>query len=175
MFTVDAQNSAGWSKNATISGKTLTVRPSTMNKIQATHITPTSFQVNFQHPSSNGGLAIDNYAVEVKRGNDVILSDSSILPNKVSISISSLTRFTEYTVRVKAKHAQHEGFWSEPQLVKTLSDLPGAVKSVVSQPSLPLGQSIQVNWEQPLSNGAQIDNYEIVTYDASGKLLNKAN
>jgi hypothetical protein len=118
-----------------------------MDALGIISIQGTRFHVTFEPPSSSGGLPIENFVLEVKRGNSVVLLDETIPPNSLSTTVTGLLGYTEYSVRMAARQALYTGHYNEATIVRTLPDKPGIVGSL-SATADALGQSIQLNWEQ---------------------------
>jgi Fibronectin type III domain len=122
-----------------------------------------SVKLTWKQPASNGGAAIDKYAVQ--RYNPAKSAWENIaFPTGLSYTKSPLTNGTKYSFRILAHNSAG---WSAPSI--GVSAIPGTMPSAPTSPvATPGNASVKLTWKQPASNGATVDKYEVQRYMPGG-------
>jgi predicted phage tail protein len=154
-YRVRAHNVVGWSLPST----TVTAVPRTVPSApQSPAAAPgnTSVQVTWTKPASNGGAAIDTYAVQRLDGTWSTVAQVSA--TTFASTVSGLTNGTSYSFRVRAHNVAG---WGAPSA--TVSAVPRTVPSAPRSPAVTTGDgSATVSWLAPSSSGGSaIDEYQV--------------
>lgn len=113
-------------------------------------------------PASNGGAAIDKYAVQ--RATSAAGPFTNVgTPTSPSFTNSGLTNGTKYYFRVVAHNSAG---WSAPSTVVSATPMtwPSAPQSLVATP---VKYGIKLTWQAPASNGGSpVTEYRVIVYSA---------
>jgi titin len=156
-FRVRAHNAAGWGPASTVVSAVPRTVPSSPD-LQT--VTPGNGQVTlaWAAPVSNGGAAIDKYAVQ--RATGVAGPWTNVgYPTTLDGTATGLTNGTKYLFRILAHNAAG---WSPTSAVHaaTPRTLPGAPQSLTAQISY---TNVGLHWVAPSSDGGSpIDSYRIL-------------
>ncbi len=101
-----------------------------MIDIGQSDIQATSLTVKWTAPADDGGSPITAYQVVILEGGTEIKNENVTDPGVTSLSVGSLERDTEYSVKVFARNAVFEGPAGEKQ-VKTKYEGKAAMYSIV--------------------------------------------
>ena len=121
-YCSEAYNHAGWSDpNNWGSVTTLDAVPDDPAAPVISTISETSAYVSWAAPALNGAT-LDNYLVRVCTGNDpnAYVKTYTLPPGVTGVSVSGLTKGTDYTVFVKALATPTDSGWSQPGTFRTL-------------------------------------------------------
>ena len=155
-FRIVAHNAAGWSPVSTVVSAVPRTMPSAPRSPVATSGIA-SVKLTWLAPSSNGGAAIDKYAVQ--RSTSAAGPWTNIAyPAVPGYTATSLVNGTKYYFRIVAHNAAG---WSPVSTV--VSAVPRTMPTAPRSPVATSGiASVKLTWLAPLSNGgAAIDKYAV--------------
>ena len=148
-----AKNARGWGAwSPSVSGTPGAPTPPEINTLPKN----ASLDLSWAAPSDNGS-AVSGYDVQYRNASSGGWSSWPHAGTTRSATITGLTNNTEYEVRVRARNAVGNGPWSTVKAtpIPEKPDAPAAPTLTSS------GTTMTVSWTAPLSNGADISDYDI--------------
>ncbi len=153
-FRVRAHNTAGSGPYSTVVSAVPRTVPTAPRSPVATPGNAT-VKLTWARPSSNGGAAINKYAVQ--RYVPGTGWKSIAFPTKLSYVATSLVNGTKYSFRVRAHNAAG---WSPASTV--VSAVPRTVPNAPPPPTVtPADGSVTLTWQSPSGNGAAVGYYQV--------------
>ncbi|KAL9964823.1 hypothetical protein ACROYT_G028513 [Oculina patagonica] len=123
-------------------------------------IQATSLTVKWTAPTDDGRSPITAYRVVILKGSTEIKNENVTDPSTTSLSVGSLERDTNYTVKVFARNAVFEGPAGE-KAVKTKYEGVPAAATIEDLPSEVTDDTITLKWSEPQNNGRVITQYTV--------------
>lgn len=156
---VSATNSVGTGPSSDLTPPfVLTTVPGTPTNVSAAQASPTSAQVSFDAPASNGGSPITSYAAECTSSNGG--ASGQVAGDGSPLTVTGLSSGATYRCQVRAINGVGPGQWSPLSDSFVLVVAPGAPTNVSVVLSPPTGA--QVSFDPPASDGGAA----ITSYDA---------
>jgi large repetitive protein len=159
-FRIRAHNGAGWGAFSTA----LKAAPRT---VPAAPRSPTatagnaSVKLTWRRPSSNGGAAINRYAVQRARAGGPWRTIA--YPTTRSYTAKGLTNGTKYYFRIRA---HNRAGWSKPSTV--VNAVPRSKPTAPRSPTATPGNaSVTLKWLAPSNNGGLTVDYDVEQADSS--------
>ncbi len=139
--------------------------------LRATANGQTIIDLSWDAPADNG-MDITSYELEVSDdGNSWTPLNSSLGSTDRTFSHTDLSPGTRKYYQIRARNSQGPGAWSEPKSATTQADVPG--KPVLT--ATENGQTkIDLTWDEPDENGADISRYELQVSDDGNSWTNLA-
>ncbi|KAL9964204.1 hypothetical protein ACROYT_G027807 [Oculina patagonica] len=123
-------------------------------------IQATSLTVKWTAPADDGGSPITAYRVVILKGGIEIKNANVTDPSTTSLSVGSLYRDTNYTVKVFARNAVFEGPAGEKTVKTKYEGVPTAA-TIEDLPSEVTDDTITLKWSEPQNNGREITQYTV--------------
>ncbi len=157
-FRIRAHNTAGWGPSST-AVKAIPRTVPTVPRAATAKPGNTTVKLAWLAPSSNGGAAMNKYAVQRAMSSGGPWKTIAY-PTTRSHTAKGLTNGTTYYFRIRAHNAAG---WSQPSTVVTA--VPRTVPSAPPAPvATPGANNVKLTWQAPSSNGgATIDKYTVQT------------
>ncbi|WP_183099108.1 fibronectin type III domain-containing protein [Nocardioides pelophilus] len=147
----------------------LTAVPGMPTNVTAVQSSPTSLQVSFDPPASDGGSTITGYEAECASGNDMPVS---VAGASSPIDVDGLTTGATYECQVRAMNDVGFGEWSATSSF-TLFGPPGAPTDISATASSPT--SAQVSFSPPANTGwTAITDYAVECSSGDGGVTRTA-
>ena len=151
-----AKNARGWGAWSTsVSGTAGAPTPPVVNTPTPKH---QAIAVTWDAPASDNASAVTGYDVQYRAGSSGAWSSWPHTDTTRSATITGLTNNTEYQVQVRARNARGNGLWSASVKATPAIQKPDAPAAPTMTSS---GTTLTVTWAAPLSNGADITDYDI--------------
>lgn len=143
--------------------KTLASAPLAPRSITSSEVSATSLTLSWLLPSSNGGLPITDYKVEVSsNGGSVWTTIEDDVSTNLAVDVSNLLKNRSYLFRVSALNSAGLGLTSDEVTVKTLATTPSSPLSLEATDLQ--SNSVVLGWSAPVDfGGVPITDYKIET------------
>ncbi|XP_068733604.1 fibroblast growth factor receptor 1-A-like [Montipora capricornis] len=110
-------------------------------------------------PANDGGSPVTGYILIILHGGNFILNKTTSAAANDYL-VESLTRDTNYTLRVLAMNKVFQGAASEKVVRTKYEGAPGSVE-IIDLPSETKNVSVTIKWNKPQNNGAPITQYTV--------------
>jgi len=127
---VSAINAVGASTPAVFAFRTNATAPSAINSLAANKIKGTTLSLTWSLPTTNGGSAITDYAVQVSSNGTSYTNIDHSPSNLLAFAVTNLNAGTKYWFRVAAVNAIGTSAYSAPITAVTVGNTPAAPTSL---------------------------------------------
>uniref|UniRef100_A0A8C9N2D6 Phosphatidylinositol phosphatase PTPRQ n=1 Tax=Serinus canaria TaxID=9135 RepID=A0A8C9N2D6_SERCA len=142
-----------------------TVPASAPENVTYRNISSMEIELSFFPPSIPNGI-IQAYTIYLMRTNGT--EQRVINTTLLSLHITDLSKYTEYTVEVSASTAMGEGVRSSPLHILTDEDAPSSPPQALSVKQL-LGVTVKLSWKPPLEPNGIILYYTVCVWNKMSK------
>ncbi|XP_054029762.1 phosphatidylinositol phosphatase PTPRQ [Dryobates pubescens] len=142
-----------------------TVPDSAPENISYRNISSVEIELSFSPPSIPNGI-IQTYTIYLQRTNGT--EQRAINTSLLTLCITDLKKYTEYTVEVSASTAVGEGRRSPPLHILTDEDAPSSPPESLSVKQL-LGVTVKLSWKPPLEPNGIILYYTVYIWNKMSK------
>ncbi|KAL9964755.1 hypothetical protein ACROYT_G028436 [Oculina patagonica] len=132
----------------------------------ASDIQATSLTVKWTAPADDGGSPITAYRVVILKGGTEIKNENVTDPGTTSLSVGSLERDTEYSVKVFARNAVFEGTAAQKTIRTKIEGIP-ETPEIIDMPAEVQSDEAALKWTRLVSNGADITQYTVYIRNVS--------
>ncbi|XP_068677377.1 receptor-type tyrosine-protein phosphatase S-like isoform X3 [Montipora foliosa] len=143
---------------------TATARPEISPEVVvARGITSQTIYVEWKKPSLdklNGPFA--RYTIGYRESGKSQSTVSVSGPEKTSVTLSNLKKWTDYLINVRVENSDHQGPWSPDRQAKTKQDAPSAPRNLrlkIDEPSENTRPRMTVTWDKPAEANGVITKY----------------
>ncbi|XP_078381428.1 uncharacterized protein LOC144664191 [Oculina patagonica] len=132
----------------------------------ASDIQATSLTVKWTAPADDGGSPITAYRVVILKGDTEIKNKNVTYPGTTSLSVGSLERDTEYSVKVFARNDVFESTAAQRTIRTKIEGIPDTPE-IINMPAEVQSDDVALKWTNPVSNGADITQYTVYIRNVS--------
>ncbi|XP_068686132.1 receptor-type tyrosine-protein phosphatase delta-like [Montipora foliosa] len=158
-YTCDASNTAGAADSRWVQLNQIKPPGSPSLTTNDDDLGASSLIMRWTAPTDDGGSPITGYNLIILHGVNVILNETRSAATSEYL-VESLTRSSNYTLRVSAINRVFVGTAREIQVTTKYEGAPGAVK-IEDLPNKTKKVSVKIKWIEPENNGAPITQYTV--------------